>query len=73
MDIGLVNHYNQIELVKLDDLVTANEGTLAEQFIGQEYRWFTFRPTGMMQRQQDLTIAKSMSSWQSAAIKEIFE
>ena len=36
MDIGFVNHLNQIDLIDLDDLITANEGVLAEQFIGQE-------------------------------------
>jgi predicted AAA+ superfamily ATPase len=36
MDIGFVNQFNQIELTGLDDLVTANEGMLAEQFVGQE-------------------------------------
>jgi predicted AAA+ superfamily ATPase len=36
MDIGFVNQLNQIELTGLDDLVTANEGMLAEQFIAQE-------------------------------------
>jgi predicted AAA+ superfamily ATPase len=36
MDIGFVNQLNQIELTELDNLVTANEGVLAEQFIAQE-------------------------------------
>lgn len=36
MDIGFVNQLNQIELTGLDNLVTANEGMLAEQFIAQE-------------------------------------
>ncbi len=36
LDIGLVNQLNQIELIGLDNLVTANEGVLAEQFIAQE-------------------------------------
>ena len=36
MDIGMVNQLNQIELTGLDNLVTANEGILAEQFIAQE-------------------------------------
>lgn len=36
MDIGFVNQLNQIELIGLDNLVTANEGMLAEQFIAQE-------------------------------------
>ncbi len=36
MDIGLVNQFNQIDLTELGDLITANEGMLAEQFIAQE-------------------------------------
>jgi len=36
MDIGLVNHIGNIQLVALDNLITINEGALAEQFIGQE-------------------------------------
>jgi predicted AAA+ superfamily ATPase len=36
MDIGFVNQLNQIELTGLDNLVTANEGILAEQYIAQE-------------------------------------
>jgi predicted AAA+ superfamily ATPase len=36
MDIGFVNQLNQIELTGLDNLVTANEGMLAEQFVAQE-------------------------------------
>jgi uncharacterized protein len=36
LDIGFVNHFNQIDLTELENLVTANEGTLAEQFVGQE-------------------------------------
>jgi uncharacterized protein len=36
MDIGFVNQLNLIELTGLDDLVTANEGMLAEQFVAQE-------------------------------------
>jgi predicted AAA+ superfamily ATPase len=36
MDIGFVNQLNQIELTGLDNLVTANEGILAEQFVAQE-------------------------------------
>jgi uncharacterized protein len=31
-----VNHFNQIDLTELENLVTANEGILAEQFVGQE-------------------------------------
>jgi uncharacterized protein len=36
MDIGFVNRFNQIELTELDNLITANEGMLAEQFVAQE-------------------------------------
>ena len=36
LDIGFVNQLNQIELTGVDNLVTANEGILAEQFIAQE-------------------------------------
>jgi len=36
MDIGFVNHINQIDLTGLEDLITANEGMLAEQFVAQE-------------------------------------
>jgi len=36
MDIGFVNQLNQIELTGLDNLVTANEGMLAGQFVAQE-------------------------------------
>ncbi|MEI6049800.1 MAG: AAA family ATPase [Bacteroidota bacterium] len=36
MDIGFVNQLNQIELTGLDNLITANEGILAEQYIAQE-------------------------------------
>jgi uncharacterized protein len=36
MDIGFVNQLKQIELTALDDLVTAIEGMLAEQFVAQE-------------------------------------
>ena len=36
MDIGFVNQFNQIDLTALEDLVTANEGMLAEQFVAQE-------------------------------------
>jgi len=36
MDIGFVNQLNQIELTDLNNLVTANEGMLAEQFVAQE-------------------------------------
>jgi hypothetical protein len=36
MDIGFVNRFNQIDLTGLEDLITANEGILAEQFVAQE-------------------------------------
>lgn len=36
MDIGFVNHLSQIELVDLEDIMTSNEGMLAEQFVAQE-------------------------------------
>lgn len=36
LDIGFVNRFNQIELTELENLVTVNEGILAEQFVGQE-------------------------------------
>jgi len=36
MDIGLANRLNGIRLIDIDDLVTAYEGSLAEQFTGQE-------------------------------------
>jgi predicted AAA+ superfamily ATPase len=36
LDIGFVNQFNQIELTDIKHLVTANEGRLAEQFVGQE-------------------------------------
>lgn len=36
MDIGFVNRFNQIELTELNNLTTANEGMLAEQFVAQE-------------------------------------
>lgn len=36
MDIGFVNHFNQIDLIELENLITANEGMLAEQYIAQE-------------------------------------
>ncbi|MEX0981633.1 MAG: AAA family ATPase [Bacteroidales bacterium] len=35
-DIGFVNHFNQIELIELENLITTSEGMLAEQFVGQE-------------------------------------
>jgi uncharacterized protein len=36
MDIGFGNRFNQIELTELENLTTANEGMLAEQFVAQE-------------------------------------
>jgi len=36
LDIGFVNQFNHIELTALENLITANEGMLAEQFTGQE-------------------------------------
>ena len=36
LDIDFMNQLNQNELTGLDNLVTANEGILAEQFIAQE-------------------------------------
>jgi predicted AAA+ superfamily ATPase len=36
VDIGMLNHMAGIKLVNLDNLVTAFEGTLAEQFVLQE-------------------------------------
>jgi len=36
MDIGFVNQFNQIDLTDLENLITANEGMLAEQYIAQE-------------------------------------
>ena len=36
MDIGFVNQFNQIDLTGLENLITANEGMLAEQFVAQE-------------------------------------
>ncbi len=36
LDIGLVNHLGNIQLIDIDNLITNNEGMLAEQFIGQE-------------------------------------
>lgn len=35
-DIGLVNSIGNIQLVNIQELITINEGALAEQFIGQE-------------------------------------
>jgi len=36
IDIGLANHLGNVQLVEINELITKNEGTLAEQFIGQE-------------------------------------
>lgn len=36
LDIGLVNHLGNIQLIDIENLITKNEGNLAEQFIGQE-------------------------------------
>jgi len=36
IDIGLVNHLGNIQLIDVESLITKNEGMLAEQFIGQE-------------------------------------
>jgi predicted AAA+ superfamily ATPase len=36
LDIGLANHLSGIRLIEIQDLVTAYEGTLAEQFVGQQ-------------------------------------
>jgi hypothetical protein len=36
LDIGLANSISGIQMVSLESLITANEGGLAEQFIGQE-------------------------------------
>jgi len=36
IDIGFVNQFNQIDLTELENLITANEGMLAEQYIAQE-------------------------------------
>jgi len=36
LDIGLANHLLKLRLLDLDQLVTANEGGLAEQFTGQQ-------------------------------------
>lgn len=42
LDIGLVNHLLKIRLIDIDELITAHEGALAEQFIGQQL--ITFPP-----------------------------
>lgn len=36
LDIGLVNRLCGLDLVRTEDLVTVNEGSLAEQFVGQQ-------------------------------------
>jgi len=36
LDIGLANHLGNIQLIGIENLITKNEGMLAEQFIGQE-------------------------------------
>lgn len=36
IDIGLVNHIGKIQLIDIENLITKNEGMLAEQFVGQE-------------------------------------
>ncbi|MEA3444575.1 MAG: AAA family ATPase [Bacteroidota bacterium] len=36
LDLGLINHIGNIQLVDIDKLLVENEGALAEQFIGQE-------------------------------------
>ncbi len=36
MDIGLANHILKLRIVNIENLITANEGELAEQFIGQQ-------------------------------------
>lgn len=36
LDIGLANNISGIQMVSVENLITANEGGLAEQFVGQE-------------------------------------
>lgn len=36
LDVGLVNRICGLDLVGVEDLITVNEGTLAEQFVGQQ-------------------------------------
>jgi len=36
MDIGLANHILKLRIINLENLITGNEGDLAEQFIGQQ-------------------------------------
>ncbi len=43
LDTGLANHLLRLRLTNIDDLVTINEGGLAEQFVGQQlYSDFPF-------------------------------
>ncbi len=35
-DVGLLNHLLQVRLIDTDNLMTINEGAIAEQFVGQE-------------------------------------
>lgn len=42
LDIGLANHLLKLRLLDIDQLITANEGCLAEQFTGQQL--LTFPP-----------------------------
>jgi len=36
LDIGLANHILKLRLINIENLITINEGNLAEQFIGQQ-------------------------------------
>ena len=36
LDIGLVNHILKLDILKLNDVNLINEGSLAEQFVGQQ-------------------------------------
>lgn len=36
LDIGLANHILKLRLTDINDLITVNEGSLAEQFVGQQ-------------------------------------
>jgi len=36
LDIGLANHIGNVQLIDIENLITHNEGMLAEQFVGQE-------------------------------------
>lgn len=42
LDIGLANHLLKLRLLDIEQLITANEGSLAEQFVGQQL--LTFMP-----------------------------